>query len=165
MTLIRDKGKAGQTAPPAAETLVSYEADAYTWALQQADLLRAAQFDRIDAHNIADEIADVARREAEAARSALRLVLQHLLKWDSQPDRRSRSWMLTVRTQRRTVERVLAENPGLRACLPVLIAEAYVDARDDALQETELPESVLPTTCTYSLEDILNRAIIWPDPS
>ena len=32
--------------------------------------------------------------------SALRVLMLHLLKWDHQPDRRSRSWTASVREQR-----------------------------------------------------------------
>ena len=88
-------------------TAARYEDDAYTWALQQAALLRARQADRLDWINLAGEIANVANAEYDKLQAALLVVLQHLLKWDYQAKRRSRSWVLSVREHRRHVERSL----------------------------------------------------------
>lgn len=68
-----------------------YEDDIHAWAKEQAELLRASQLDRIDARNLAEEIADVGEREYDKLESALCVLLTHMLKWDYQPERRSRS--------------------------------------------------------------------------
>lgn len=167
MTLVRaakadEAGKAGQDGLPP-EPRASYASDPYSWALQQAALLRAGRLDLIDAENIAEEIADVGRTEARITRSAIRLVLQHLLEWDFQSARRSRSWVLTIREHRRAVEQQLRDNPGLRPQLPTLVADAYADARDAALAETNLPEATIPAACPYSWDDIMTRPIEWPE--
>ena len=77
------------------------EADLYSWALRQAELLRAGRLSEIDAVAIAEEIDDVGEEQYDKLESALRVLMLHLLKWDHQPDRRSRSWTLTIREQRR----------------------------------------------------------------
>ncbi len=163
MTLTRAKAltaSAARSGPPLTDL---YETDPYSWGLQQAQLLRDGQLDLIDRLNIADEIADVSKREARATRSAIRLVLQHLLKWDAQPDRRSRSWTLSIRIHRRDALRQIESNPGLRPLLSALVAEAYADARDAALAETDLPESALSEACPYGWDEIMTRPIHWPD--
>ena len=40
--------------------------------------------------------------EYDKLESALRVLMLHLLKWDHQPDMRSRSWTLSIREQRTT---------------------------------------------------------------
>ena len=63
--------------------------------------------------------------------SSLRVVMLNLLKWDHQPDRRSRSCTLSIREQPRSVLRQLRKNPGLTlAARRSDLREAYEDARD-----------------------------------
>ena len=76
--------------------------------------------------------------------SALRVLMLHLLKWDHQPDKRSRSWTLSVREQRRRAQRQLRKNPGLKSQLEEALAAAYEDARLEAASETGLPMQRLP---------------------
>jgi hypothetical protein len=80
--------------------LALHERDPYTWSLQQAALLRAGRLAEADVRNIAEEIDAVGREQYNAPTSALRLILLHLLKWDYQPARRSRSWVGTILVQR-----------------------------------------------------------------
>src|ERR1700744_2339398 len=84
---------------------VAKEADLYSWALRQAELLRAGRLSEIDPVAIAEEIDDVGAEEYHRLERALRAVMLHLLKWDHQPDRRSRSWTLSVLEHRRRVHR------------------------------------------------------------
>ena len=79
---------------------VAKEADLYSWALRQAELLRAGRLSEIDAAAIAEEIDDVGEEQYDKLESALRVLMLHLLKWDHQPDRRSRSWTLSIREHR-----------------------------------------------------------------
>ena len=80
---------------------VTKEADLYSWALRQADLLRAGRLSEIDPAGLAEEIDDVGEEQYHRLESALRVLVLHLLKWDHQPEKRSRSWTITIREQRR----------------------------------------------------------------
>jgi hypothetical protein len=91
------------------------EADLYSWARHQAELLRAGRLSEIDAAAIAEEIDDVGEEQYDKLESAFRALMLHLLKRDHQPSMRSRSWTLTIREQRRRVERRLRKNPGLKS--------------------------------------------------
>ena len=73
----------------------------------------------------------------------------HLLKWDHQPDQRSRSW--TADRPRAAATRVAtaAKNPGLKSRLDEALQEAYADARDEASGETGLPASLFPAERPY----------------
>ena len=88
------------------------EADLYSWAVRQAELLRAGRLSEIDAAAIAEEIDDVGEEQYDRLESALRVLMLHLLKWDHQPDRRSRSWTLTIRSNDDASQRQLRKEPG-----------------------------------------------------
>lgn len=140
----------------------SKEADLYSWALRQADLLRAGRLSEIDPAAIAEEIDDVGEEQYDKLASALRVLMLHLLKWDHQPDRRSRSWAASVREQRRRVVRLLGKNPGLKSRLDEALAEAYEDARDEASGETGLPLTVFPVVRPYAYDEVMERPVVAP---
>jgi hypothetical protein len=141
---------------------VAKEADLYSWALRQAELLRAGRLTEIDAAAIAEEIDDVGEEQYDKLESALRVLMLHLLKWDYQPSMRSRSWTLTIREQRRRAERQLRRNPGLKSQVEEALETAYEDARIEAASETGLPLSVFPVRRPFEYAEILERSIVWP---
>jgi hypothetical protein len=141
---------------------VAKEADLYSWALRQAELLRAGRLTEIDAAAIAEEIDDVGEEQYDKLESALRVLMLHLLKWDHQPDKRSRSWTASVREQRRRVLRQLRKNPGLKSRLEEALGDAYEDARDEASAETGLPLSVFPVRRPFEYAEVMERSIVWP---
>jgi hypothetical protein len=136
--------------------------DLYSWARRQAELLRAGRLSEIDPTAIAEEIDEVGDEQYDKLESVLRVLMLHLLKWDHQPDGRSRSWTLSIREQRRRVLRQLRKNLGLKPLLDEALTEAYEDARDEASSETGLPLSAFPVTRPYGYSEIMERSIVWP---
>ncbi len=136
--------------------------DLYSWALRQAALLRAGRLTEIDPVAIAEEIDDVGEEQYDKLESALRVVLLHLLKWDHQPERRSRSWTLSILEHRKRVLRQLKRNPGLKAELEEALAGAYEDARIGAARETHLPLVVFPVASPYDYAELMERPVVWP---
>lgn len=136
-----------------------YEDDLFTWAQEQVALLRQGRFEEIDAVHIADELSDVGNEQLDKLESAIAVLTMHLLKWDYQPDRHSRSWALTIAEQRRRIEKLLKKNPGLTSQLEEAVADGCADGRNRALIETELAYDVLPETCPYPFEDLMTRPI------
>ena len=147
-----------------ARPLARYEDDPYAWSMQQAEFLKAARFADLDLVNLADEIADVGRREYHALESDLSRVVQHLLKWDYQPSLRSRSWVNTIKEHRRRVERQLEENRSLKARRDEALQEAFKRGRAAALIETDLPDDTFPTVYDRSWDEVMTRPITWPGP-
>jgi len=141
---------------------VAKDRDLYGWARQTATLLREGRVENIDLGAVAEEIDDVGEEQYLRLESALRALMRHLLKWDHQPAARSRSWAITVREQRRRVERQLRKNPGLKSRLAEALADAYEDARDEAARETGLPTRTFPVQSAFSFADIMERPILWP---
>jgi hypothetical protein len=149
-------------APEADDKPMTKRTDPYSWALRQADLLRAGKLSEIDAIGIAEEIDDAALAEYYRLESALRLLMLHLLKWDNQLSMRSRSWTLTIREQRRRAERQLRKNPGLKSELDEALEAAYEDARDEASAETGLPLSAFPATRPFEYAEMMGPPVVWP---
>lgn len=133
-----------QPRPPFEAASPPYQLDGYGWAMAQARLLRERRFDAIDLINIIEEIESVGKRERSAVRSALRVLMMHILKWQHQPERRSRSWSLSIAGQRLAYEDAIRDNPSLKADLDAIRAEAYRRARIEAAAETDLPLSAFP---------------------
>ena len=100
-----------------AEAPVAKEADLYSWACGRRNSCAPVGSSEIDPAAIAEEIDDVGEEQYDKLESALRVLMLHLLKWDHQPDRRSRSWTLSIREQRRRAQRQLRKNPGLKSPL------------------------------------------------
>jgi hypothetical protein len=136
--------------------------DLYSWAVRQADLLRAGRLSEIDPVAIAEEIDDVGEEEYYRLESALRVVVLHLLKWDHQVDRRSRSWALSIREHRRRVHRQLRRSPGLKSQLDEALEAAYEDARLEASSETGLPLKIFPSKLPFDYSEVMERLIVLP---
>jgi hypothetical protein len=142
---------------PEAPGRAEYMRDFYSWLMQQARLLREGRWEAIDRENLAEEIESLGREQFNKLESALRVVLTHILKWDHQPERRSRSWALSIDAQRIEVEDVLSDNPGLKPRIAEAIARGYRRARIEAAKETGLEESEFPEICRYSFDDLMSR--------
>lgn len=94
-----------------------YDEDLLAWAERQADHLRAGQLDRLDVEHLIEELEAMAGNLRRELKNRLRILLAHLLQWQAQPKRRSRSWAATIAEQRDQIEALLEENPSLRRSL------------------------------------------------
>jgi hypothetical protein len=143
------------SSPPTTKSL--YEADFYAWTMAQAELLKNQQWQALDRVNLIEEIESLGRQQRQELRNRLAVLLGHLLKWQYQPQNRSRSWRSTLRIQRRELLELLKDNPSLKPYLAEALEIAYLNGRDLAIAETNLPESTFPPTCDYSLTEILEE--------
>jgi hypothetical protein len=82
------------------ETVSQYEQDFYAWTQEQSELLRLAQWQGLDIENLVEEILSLGRQQKQQLRNRLGILIGHLLKWDYQPQLRSKSWRATIREQR-----------------------------------------------------------------
>ena len=135
----------------------SYESDVVAWAKEQAALIRAGQFDQLDLTHIAEEIEDVGKSEQRELASRMAVLLAHILKWKFQPQKRSVSWTLTIKEQRRLLVRRVQKTPSLSPMLsdPEWVDEIWVDAKALAEKETGLDMSTYPEICPWSMADVL----------
>ncbi|HEY9864422.1 MAG TPA: DUF29 domain-containing protein [Candidatus Obscuribacterales bacterium] len=134
--------------------LTTHEQDFYAWTQEQSKLLKTGQLHQIDWQNIAEEIEDMGRSEKRQLDSRLELLIMHLLKWQFQPNLRSRSWQLTIKEQCLRLQKLLQKNPSLEPNLTEAIEDVYALATLSAERETGL--SLFPETCPYTLTEILS---------
>ena len=139
-----------------------YEKDYYAWTVEQARLLRSRELSAIDVANIAEEIESMGRSDRREIGSRLTVLLLHLLKWRAQPRMRSSSWSGTVREQRRQIQKLLNESPSLIPFVSEVLPESYADAREDAIEESNLLEAEFPKHCPFTPEQVLDRGFL-PD--
>ena len=95
-----------------------YESDFYGWTELQAKALANRQVEALDWQNLREEIISLGKQEYRELVSRLTVLVGHLLKWEYQPDKRSRSWFLTIREQRRGIRRHLQGNSSLKSQIP-----------------------------------------------
>lgn len=132
-----------------------YETDFHAWTQQQVSLLRQGQWSQLDLPNLIEEVESWGKQQRRELRNRLSVLIGHLLKWEYQPQCRSRSWLATIRVQRRDLLRLLKENPSLKPYLTTAFQDSYANATDLAMGDTDLPGETFPSQCTYSLEAVL----------
>ena len=65
---------------------IRYEQDIVAWAHGQAKLLREGRLDALDLEHLAEEIETMSASEKRELKNRFAMLLQHLLKWEFQPD-------------------------------------------------------------------------------
>ena len=141
-----------------------YETDYYGWANEQAALLRAGKLSLADIDNIAEEIESMGKGEKRELVNRLIVLLQHLLKWEYQPEQRSRSWSTTITIQRDQIARLILDNPSLKPKIDEAMHDAYKAARLQAAVETDLKASTFPAYNPYSWAKAMDDCF-WPGPA
>ncbi len=116
-----------------------YDHDFFAWTQDQADALKRRSANELDWENLLGEVEDLGRSERRELRSRLIVLMTHILKWELQPEMRSRGWMATIRIQQRELQDLLGESPSLKTTLDRIWTKAYADADDVAAIETALP--------------------------
>lgn len=140
----------------------NYQADFFGWTQEQADLLKAGRFDRLDISHLIEELKIMGASERRELLSRLEELLMHLLKWQYQPGLRGASWEVSIIKQRDALEDLFEASPSLRSRLTEVFDKAYRRARVYASKETGLALSIFPQGCAWGIEDVL-RDDFWPD--
>jgi hypothetical protein len=133
-----------------------YETDFYAWTLEQSKLLKERDFKHLDITNLVEEIESLGKQQRQELRNRLGVLIGHLLKWDYQPEKRSKSWRVTIREQRREILQLLKENPSLKPYLIEAIAHAHESGLDLVVKETPLDYGDLPENCPYTSEQLFD---------
>ncbi|GAB4226693.1 MAG: DUF29 domain-containing protein [Stanieria sp.] len=139
-----------------------YSQDFIAWADQQALLLEQKRWEELDLVHLIEEVKDLGNRHRDALESQLTRLLMHLLKWKYQPQNRSTSWRATIREARKQIERLIKKHPVLKIHLEMTFLECYLNAREDASDETELSIDTFPIDCPFSVAQVCNRDFL-PD--
>ena len=133
-----------------------YKTDFYAWTQEQVSLLTTQQWDQLDTINLIEEIETLGRKERQELRNRLGILLGHLLKWQFKSEKRSNSWLSTIREQRIQIKLLLSDSPSLKLYLDEVFVTVYELGLALAIRETELGEQVFPEICPYTLDQTLN---------
>jgi hypothetical protein len=136
-----------------------YERDETAWLEAMAELIRLGRLDEVDYPNLAEYLADMARRDRREVESRLTVLTTHALKWVHQPDHRSGSWRGTIIEQRQELEGLVSRGV-LRNHAEAVLAEAYRKAVERAAAETGLPAETFPAACPYTLDQLLSADLL-----
>lgn len=134
------------------------DTDFAAWIYDQAAALKEGRFSDLDIDDLVDEVESLAKRDFKKLRSALRVILHHMLKWDHQPERRGQSWRESINTARDRVWGELASSPSFRPRVAEAVEQAFPLARSKAWAETGVYKLERePATCPYSWDEIMFR--------
>lgn len=138
------------------ETKFLYETDFQAWTREQSQLLQAGNWQQLDIPNLVEEIESLGKQQRQELRNRLGLVLGHLLKWEFQPQRRSKNWFATLREQRREILALVDDSPSFKPYFEAAIERGYQSGLDLVVRETSLTYTDLPADCKYTPAQILD---------
>jgi hypothetical protein len=133
-----------------------YEADETAWLETMAALIREGSTQELDFAHLEEYLTDMAKRDKREVRSRLVTLLAHLLKWSHQPTHRTGSWHATILGQVAELEDLL-KSAVLSQHAAEILPDAYGKAVKRAAVETGLPMESFPSTCSFTLEQILTQ--------
>jgi hypothetical protein len=117
------------------------------------------KLENLDLENIIEEMKDLGGTVKSKLFSFLKVLLQHLLKNTYALDGKgnSNSWDATILNSQQGISKILKNNPSLKNYLFEIIDEAYEDARESAIIETQksyIAEEDFPEECPWSFEEL-----------
>src|SRR5437763_12696505 len=136
-----------------------YEQDETAWLEAMSELIRLGRLDEVDYPNLAEYLADMARRDRREVESRLTTLLAHALKWTHQPERCSGGWKATIVEQRQELEGLVSRGV-LRNHAEAVLADVYRKALERVIAETGLPVETFPVACPYTLDELLSADLL-----
>ncbi len=133
-----------------------YDTDFYLWIENTVIQLKGKQFNELDLANLIEEIEDMGKQAKQSLKSNLRVLLMHLLKYKYQPEKRTRSWLLTISEHGQRIIDSLEDSPSLKNYYQEVFSKCYQNARKNASIETGLKLNIFPENSPFSLEETLN---------
>lgn len=135
----------------------TYEKDFVLWLEHQVELLRQRRVHELDLENLAEEVEDIGRSQRRAVENELSIILIHLLKYQFQPSKRSRSWVDTLLEHRGRLVKDFSVSRSLELHAEAELADLYRLSRKRAAVQTRLPLETFPETCPYTLTQTLDE--------
>ena len=136
-----------------------YQRDETAWLEAMSEMIRRGRLEELDYSNLAEYLADMARRDRREVESRLTVLISHMLKWTHQPQYRSGSWKGTIIAQRQELGRLVRQGV-LRNHAEAVLAEIYAHAVERAAAETDLAANAFPEVCPYTLDELLTADLL-----
>ena len=153
---MRLQGAARRSAEPTLSRL--YDLDETAWLERSAQLIQAKRLRDLDYAHLQEFLLDMARRDKRDVSNRLRQLLIHLIKWQFQPRRRSRSWKASIINQRTELGDLLASKTLTKHAKETL-AKLYGQAVEQAAAETGLDKELFPEECPFSFDFLSGDAL------
>jgi len=147
---------------PVVRRAAAYETDYCAWTQDQARQLRGLKPAGLDWENLAEEVESLGRSDKRALGSALKIVLEHLIKWQFQPGKRSTSWSDSIDEHRDRMLRILEDSPSLAGLPEEILEREYRRARRKALRDASLASPHVPAGCPFTADQVLDPDF-WPE--
>ena len=135
-----------------------YEEDFIEWTELMSAALERRDVSDLDWEHLAEEIRDLGISQKNALKSHLENVQLHLVKWEIQPGRRSRSCEDSISNSRRKIDVLLDSIRSLRPHMLENFARCYERAHRRAIRETHTPEST--PYSRWTLEQVLDPGFL-----
>ncbi|WP_422136506.1 DUF29 domain-containing protein [Endozoicomonas sp. ALD040] len=151
-----------------------YKTDYTQWLTQQRELLAQRQFDKLDIDNLLEAMEQRMGDTKKELRSYLRTLLIHLLKYAYQKlvlkdswveDKVLYTWIPSINNPRVDIKDHIKENPCLQPKIDEVLAEAYSQAKKEAVKQMNkyikieskrLNKSGFPEYCPWTFEKIMD---------
>jgi hypothetical protein len=139
-------------AEPITSLELLYEEDETAWLEAMSQLAAEGRYADMDTPHLSEYLSDMAKRDRREVVSRLTVLMSHLLKWNYQPEGRSRSWRCTILDQRLELQEML-DSGTLERHAEAVLAKAYSNARRRASAETEQRIETFPLESPWGLEE------------
>ncbi len=132
----------------------------YLAVVKAKQLLQEGQM--TESYNILESLAEsMGRSEKRAVRSQLTRLMLHIIKWKCQPEKRSASWVISIRSARGEIANSQEEIPCLnRNFLESIWDKCFDFAKQDARDEMGKKPDILALSWDEVFEEIYT---IWDD--
>jgi hypothetical protein len=135
-----------------------YEQDYSQWLQITLDQLESRDLKNIDWENLAEEIRALGNEQKHKVESYLRQLIKHLLLyqyWESEKIYCSKGWLDEIDNFRSELDSLLESKVLYNHCEKVL-DKIYLKSRNSAMRKSGLSSEIIPVSCPYSLNQILD---------
>jgi hypothetical protein len=139
-----------------------YKADEHEWIAAQVAALTDGHLNRLDRTNLIEYLTEMTIRDRRELQSRLTVLLHHLLKVRFQPERLTRSRVITILEQQREIRSIIYGIPSLGRKAGAITVTASPDAIRAAARETGLPAAGFPTLSPWTVAEAI--AFDPPEP-
>ena len=99
-------------------------------------------------------IETMARSEKRALQSQLIRLMMHVIKWHVQPDRQTRSWLLSIQNARFEIVKLQQYTPSLNK---VYVESIWDESLTEAREEAEIETGVANASLVLTWEDVFDK--------
>ncbi|HJU11799.1 MAG TPA: DUF29 domain-containing protein, partial [Candidatus Binataceae bacterium] len=136
------------------------EKDFHGWLLDQAEALRARDYESLDWDHVAEELEIMGARERRELKDRLITLQEHLLKLKYEPSEvhRHNSWKNTIEETRERIGDILEDSPGIfQGKREEVLAQAYARASKAAVRSSGLAPGIFPESCPWTYEQMMDE--------